>query len=316
MPLVVEQVRGGLVETLHPIVAALVDADGVRWELGGDFPCFWRSASKPLQLLTSLEQLPADQVTNLTDVDLAIGAASHGASGLHLRAIIDMLGRFGLSAAGLKCGAHWPSDEASHHALVRAGEPSSALHNNCSGKHTFMLAAATERGWDPDYRPIDHPLQRLNQARMMEWCEAPAPAAVDGCGVPTFHAPLRAMARAFSRLAREMTAGTLAGRIGLAMHREPFYTSHAGEIDVALVQAAQEPLTAKRGAEGLVCVAFPNRGWGLAVKCLTGNSAALATGLEAILHEIAPGLLGQPLPGAEVRNVVGAVVGARRAVWT
>ncbi len=316
MPLVVEQVRGGLVETLHPIVAALADANGVRWERGGDFPCFWRSASKPLQLLTSLEQLPADRVASLSDVDLAIGAASHGATALHVRAVTSLLERFGLAVEGLRCGAHWPSDEASQHALVRAGEPRSSLHNNCSGKHTFMLAAATERGWDPDYRPLDHPLQRRNQARMVEWCEAPAPTAVDGCGVPTFHAPIHAMARAFSRLAREMSAGTLAGRIGLAMHREPLYTSQAGEIDVALVQAAREPVTAKRGAEGLVCVAFPERGWGLAVKCLTGNSAALTTGLEAILHEIAPGILDKRLPGAEVRNVVGAVVGARRAVWT
>ncbi len=317
MPLVVEQLRGGLVETTHPIVAAVSDTSGVRWSDGGGAACFWRSSSKPMQLLSSLEQLPADDVAALTDAELAIGAASHGATPAHVAVVTGLLARYGLAEAGLRCGAHWPSHEESARALTREGRGCGAIHNNCSGKHTFMLAAATARGWDPDYRPIAHPLQQINAARFEDWGQAKAGVAVDGCGVPTFHVPVEAMARAFARLASEMRAGSLAGRIGWAMHREPDLVSTPGALDVALVRAAREPMTAKRGAEGLMCIALPERGLGIAVKCETGSGPALAVGVRAVLAEVAPGVLGPEAawPWAVVDNVVGAVVGERRAVW-
>ncbi|MDP2314978.1 MAG: asparaginase [Pseudomonadota bacterium] len=318
MPLVVEQLRGGLVETTHPIFAAVADGNGVRWSAGGSSACFWRSSSKPLQLLSSLEQFPAADVAELSDAELAIGAASHGATPAHVAVVTALLERFGLSAEGLRCGAHWPSHDESARALVRAGQPCGAIHNNCSGKHTFMLAAATARGWDPDYRPIAHPLQQVNAARFEDWSAAKAGIAVDGCGVPTFHVPVDAMARAFARLALEMRAGSLGGRIGWAMQREPELVSSPGELDVVLMRGAREPLTAKRGAEGLMCIAIPERGLGIAVKCATGSGSALALGVRAVLAEVAPGVLdpGADWPWATVKNVVGAVVGERRTTWS
>ncbi|MFN7145026.1 MAG: asparaginase [Myxococcota bacterium] len=319
MPLVVEQLRGGHVETVHPIVAAVADPGGVRWSLGGGFACHWRSSSKPLQLLTSLEQLPASDVAALDDAALAVGAASHGATPAHVALVASLLARFGLSEEGLRCGAHWPSHEESARALARDGGAATPIHNNCSGKHTFMLAAATARGWDPDYRPVGHPLQRRNAARIEDWCGCAAPTAVDGCGVPTFHVPVDAMARAFARLAAEMRdPASLAGRIGWAMARAPDMTSTPGGIDLTLVRAATAPVCAKRGAEGLVTLALPDHGLGIAVKCLTGNGPALEAGLRAVLAEMAPGLLPPDarFPGEIVRNVAGAVVGERRAVWS
>lgn len=328
MPLVVEQLRGGLVETRHPIVAAVADDTGVRWSVGGPSAatsgaeasgaCFWRSSSKPMQLLSSLEQLPASAVAGLSDADLAIGAASHGATPAHVAIVASLLDRFGLTEEGLRCGAHWPSHEESARALVRAGLPCTAVHNNCSGKHTFMLAAAAARGWDADYRPIAHPLQQINAARFEEWGQSRAGIAVDGCGVPTFHVPVSAMARAFSRLAAEMRAGTLAGRVGWAMHREPDLVSTPGGLDIHLMRAAREPLTAKRGAEGLMCIALPERGVGIAIKCATGSGSALSVGVRAVLAEVAPGLFDPDAswPGSLVQNVVGAPVGERRAVWS
>lgn len=323
MPLLVEQLRGGgLVETVHPIIAAVADATGVRASFGGTFACFWRSSSKPMQLVTSLEQLDPALVAALPREALAVGAASHGATPLHTERVASLLTTLGCTEHGLRCGAHWPGDEESARALARAGGEPTALHNNCSGKHAFMLAATLARGWDPDYRPADHPLQRLNAARMAEWCGTPAPAsAIDGCGIPTFHHPVDSMARGFARLAAEMSAsnmGSLAHRVGWAMHLAPAMTSSPGELDALLATAATEPVTAKRGAEGLLCLALPNRGLGIAVKALTGVSTALGPAVRAVLDEVAPGVLPADLvlPGEEVRNVVGARVGERRAVWS
>lgn len=310
----VHQLRGGHVETVHPIAAAIADSSGVRASFGGDFACFWRSSSKAMQLTTSLEQLPADVVATLTARELAIGAASHGATPEHVALVESLLARFGRSVADLRCGAHWPSHEPSARALATVGE-ATAIHNNCSGKHTFMAAATWARGWDPDYRPADHPLQRRNAARVEEWCNCHAPSATDGCGVPTFHVPVDAMARAFARLAMEMKTDALAGRIGRAMAEEPELVSSPGEGDATLVRALAEPAAAKRGAEGLLCVALPERGLGVAVKAHSGAMPAAEVAMRAILDTIDPALAGEWRSGAVVTNVVGAIVGERRAIW-
>jgi L-asparaginase II len=221
-----------------------------------------------------------------------------------------LLARLGLDAEALQCGAHPPMHEPSARAL---GTPT-VLHNNCSGKHSFMLAASAAMGWPGDYRPVDHPLQARNRARLDAWGEVKHGVAIDGCSVPTFHAPLSAQARAWSRLAAEMAAGTAAGRVGLAMSRQPFYMSGAGRLDLAVVEGAPEPLAVKVGAEGLFCIARPAAGTGIAVKVHSGNNDALAVAVRAVLAELGVVLAG-PWPWAEVRNVRRVVVGERVATW-
>jgi DNA-binding CsgD family transcriptional regulator len=52
----------------------------------------------------------------------------------------------GLDETDLACGAHPPLHQASAAALLSAGATPCRLHNNCSGKHTGMLAAALRLG--------------------------------------------------------------------------------------------------------------------------------------------------------------------------
>lgn len=313
----VEQRRGGLLETLHPYSAALVEGETLRWSVGPDLASFWRSGCKAMQLLNSLEQLPPELVSGLDDRDLALGAASHSGQAFHVERVQALLDRLGLRAEQLRCGAHSPMHEASARALLRVGERPTVLHNNCSGKHTFMLAASVASGWPEDYLPREHPLQQRNLALLTDWMAFSPGVAVDGCGVPCFHAPLSAMARAFARYATEMADSPdgLAGRIGWASHRHPEWMSGEGRLDLAVVRGAREPVTVKIGAEGLFLVAVPGRRWGIAVKVHTGNADGLAVAVRAVLDALAPGMFTPAeWPWAEVRNVVGRVVGERRAV--
>ena len=315
MPLCIEQLRGGLVETVHPVSAALSDGERTVWSIGDDVGSFWRSGSKPMQLVSSLEALGD---SDLPEEDLAIGAASHSGQPFHVARVQALLARFGLDVSGLRCGAHWPVHEPSARELSAC----TPLHSNCSGKHTFMLAAAAAQGWDPDYLPLAHPLQQRNHARIEEWCGTRAATAVDGCGVPTFFVPVRAMARAFARLAHEMGDGTAAslsgaGRIGWAMYRHPQLVSGEGRLDLAVTRGAAEPLTCKIGAEGLFCIALPTRRQGLVIKVATGNTDAVAVAVKAVLAEVTPGVLpAAGWPWETVANVVGRPVGERRAVWS
>lgn len=312
MNLTVVQRRGGCVETVHPVSARMVEEGVVRWAIGEDFASFWRSASKPLQLLSSLEALPPALAAAMEDADLAIGTASHSGQPSHVARVRRVMGLLGVQEGWLRCGGHWPMHEPSARALDLF-EP---IHNNCSGKHTFMLGACRAQGWDLEYRPLAHPLQQRNLARIREWGEIEPGTAIDGCGVPTFHVPLTAQARTWARLAVEMGSDSLAGRIGRAIAARPELVSGDDRLDLALTRAATEALACKIGAEGLFCVALPQRRVGVAVKVHTGNSDALAVAVRAVLDEVIPGLITtDSWPWSEVNNVVGERVGDRCAVW-
>lgn len=316
--LFVEQHRSGLRETLHPVHAVLHDGEKVRWQVGEDLSCFWRSGCKALQLTTSLLQLPPETLTWLKDEDLAIGGSSHSGEPDHVTRVRRLLKHFGLKPKELRCGGHAPMHAESARKLVRRGEKFTAIHNNCSGKHTFMLAAAAAKGWDRDYRPPEHPLQVENLRRLTEWSGHAPGMATDGCGVPTFHQPLSAMARTFQRLSAEMgDPGSLPGRIGRAMSQFPELTSGRGRLDRWVVRTAKEPLAVKVGAEGLFCIALPERKEGLVVKVGSGNSDAIGVAVATVMEHLYPGILGGEMPPeATLKNVVGNVVGERRGLWT
>jgi len=306
----VEHRRNGLVETIHPVSVRVWQPGAPLLGGGPDVASFWRSASKPFQLWASLSELDAGVVAALTERELAVGAASHNGEAGHVAVVEALLGRFGLEAGGLQCGAHLPA----HEPTARATPTALPVHNNCSGKHTFMLAASTARGWDPDYRALTHPLQASVHRRVDELAGVHHGTGVDGCSVPTFHAPLSAQARAWAALAAAMADGdALLGRIGWAMHHAPWFMSGTDRLDLAVVQGASEPLAAKIGAEGLFCVALPRRRLGVAVKVHTGNTDALAVAVRAVLAELGVGMAGE-WPWACVRNVRGVEVGERVSV--
>lgn len=327
MPQVV-QLRGDIVESIHPFCAVSV-CDGQlagRVGLAADDPgpvTPWRSASKPFQLATSLEALGDPAVD---ERELALGAASHSAEPVHIEGVMALLGRFGLDAGGLRCGAHPPVHAPSAEAILRSGGCFTDIHNNCSGKHTFMLAAAARQGWPLDYRPADHPLQVRNRARLERLCGGPSQVATDGCGVPTFAFPLAGLARAWGALgvamaepgtptAGEDPAGTARlSRIGWAMARFPELTSGTGRLDLDVVRRAVEPMAVKIGAQGVFCLALPARRLGIAVKVLTGVGEALPAAVAQTLAVLAPGAFGadEAWELLRVRNVAGAVVGGYR----
>ncbi len=304
---IVEQLRGEIVEAVHPFSAALVQGDRVElW--GPDLETTFRSSAKPIQLECSLEVLGDPE---LTDEELALGAASHSAEPVHVAIVERILARFDLRAADLQCGAHAPISARSAEAILRSGGAFTSVHNNCSGKHAFLLAATVARGWPRDYRPADHPLQRRIADRIAELAGARGRVAVDGCGIPTFGLPLSAIARSWARIAEAMSGGSRLGRVAWAMARHPELTSGTGRLDIDVVRHATEPVAVKIGALGLFGLAFPERRAGLAVKVHTGSGEALPAAVAAALARFVDGAWIEPERWAlrDVRNVVGRSVG-------
>jgi len=286
-PILVEAVRGGVVEAVHRVHAVAV-SDGKIVESCGDpaLVTFLRSSAKPLQALPVIRAWP-----ELDDAEIAIACASH----LHRSEQLDPV-------RSLLAKAHATEDD------LDCGPEPTRLEHNCSGKHAAMLALCGRRGWPTaGYRLAAHPCQEAMLAEVAAAAEvepSSIPTAVDGCGVPTFALSLERMAHAFSRL--ESLDGGL--RAADAMRAHPELIRGAGAADTELMRLGQG--VAKGGAEGLLCAVSPE-GVGVALKVEDGSTRAVRSGLAAFLSRLGHDV--GDLGVVPVTNSRGEVVGEFRA---
>jgi L-asparaginase II len=273
-----EQVRSGLVETIHDGAIAVTGPDGALIAAAGEIkrPFYFRSAAKPFQAHIS-NSAGADLVRE----KLALACASHDGEAVHVALVGQMLADVGLTEDALGCPPAWPLKPAAMRRLANAGATAPRrIWNNCSGKHAAMLSACIGSGWDPaSYLDRKHPLQRRITEYLSEISGPTDPIGVDGCGAPVFATNALGMARSFSHL------GTDPELIPIfeAMHAYPALVSGYGNVDAAIATALDA--VAKRGAAGCLGVALRN-GYGLAIKCWDGNGEAVGVGAVAALDQL------------------------------
>ncbi|MBP2475843.1 L-asparaginase II [Crossiella equi] len=267
----VEVVRSGFRECVHRGSVVIVRPDGVLRHVRGDgrHVILPRSSSKPFQVLGGLRcglDLP-------DDVDVALAAGSHNGEPEQVARVRAILAKHGLSEDDLLCPPDLPIHPASADAVLATGGKAERVTMNCSGKHAAMLATCVQRGWSTsDYLDPSHPLQvtiRDTTAELGE--EAVTVTAVDGCGAPQFGMSLRAMARAFGRLA-QAAEGTHEHRVAAAMRAHPYFVAGTGREDTLLMEAVPG-LLSKAGAEGVYGAALPD-GTAIALKIDDGHHRA------------------------------------------
>jgi len=227
-----------------------------------DQPFFLRSSAKPFQAFVAQES-----GAGLERLEMALAAASHDGSPVHVAVVESMLEKAGLGASSLQCPADWPlGGEATDDLVSRGHRRPRRIWHNCSGKHASWLRACAASGWPLDsYLDPAHPLQRAIQDLVTEVGEYPvAPVGVDGCGAPVLRTTVGAMGKMYSRLG----ADSRFDEVFEAMHAYPALVSGTGNGD-ALIAASTNGV-AKRGAAG--CIGVTIRGqWGLGVKCWDGS---------------------------------------------
>lgn len=291
-PVLVEVTRGALTESRHRGIVAVVDADGGAVELRGDVdrPVFARSAIKPLQALPLIETGTADAIDILPE-ELAIACASHGGEPKHVAVVATWLHRVGLSVADLECGAHPPSYAPAARALYAAGAEPTALHNNCSGKHAGMLAICRHEGDKTrGYIAPDHPQQQRVRRALSDMCGvdlSAAPSGIDGCSLPQYGIPLRALALGFARFGAPENLPTeretACRRIAAAMVAHPFMLAGTGRFCTRATEITNGKALLKTGAEGVYAAAIPSRGFGIALKIDDGATRAAEVAMAALL---------------------------------
>ncbi|TJW12653.1 MAG: asparaginase [Mesorhizobium sp.] len=325
-PVLIEVLRGAVVESAHRGAVAVFDADGkVLWELGDTArPVFPRSAVKAIQALPLVES-GAAEAFGFGDRELALACASHSGELAHVELAQAMLAKAGLDKTALECGAHWPSSHEATIALARAGGAPNALHNNCSGKHSGFLCTCVHAGIaHRGYVKASHALQEMVRDAMQAVTGAAHDVdrcGTDGCSIPTYAVPLRSFALGFARMATgvgfEPIRTKAARRLLAACMAEPFLVAGTGRADVALMQAAPGRIFVKTGAEGVYCAALPELGLGIALKCDDGAGRAAEVMIAAVLAKLlrsdtalAAKLIEQTNPAIESR--IGTKVGALR----
>lgn len=325
-PILVEIVRGEIVESAHRGTVAVYDGDGGAVLEVGDAsrPVFPRSAVKSIQALPLLETGAADAF-GFGDRELALACASHGGEPEHAELAAAMLSRAGTDASALECGWHWPTRFEASLDLARAGRTPNALHNNCSGKHagfvcTCMHAKLDVRG----YVRADHPFQEMVRIAMQEVTGAPHDErnrAIDGCSIPTYAIPVRNLAIGMARMASGVGLSSgradAARRLFAACMAQPFLVAGTEMGDTVMMGKAPGRIFVKMGAEGVYCAALPELGLGMALKCDDGAGrgaeAMIAAVLARLLHDdepLAAELLKRGAPA--IKSRVGVDVGTIR----
>lgn len=286
--------RGGIVESVHAGSLVVCDPEGALVFALGDAEAaaFPRSAIKAMQALPLVVSGAAERA-RLTDEELALACASHSGTPAHTAVAEAMLRKAGRDVACLECGVHWPSSPSAARALAAAGRSATALHNNCSGKHAGFVCTAVAAGREPrGYIQPDHPTMQAVTGAVAAVTGAalgPANRGVDGCSIPTFVTPLRALARGFARFGtgRHLPEGfaQAAARLRRAVAAHPGMVAGEGRFDTEITAALGEAAFVKTGAEGVHAGALPGLGLGFAVKVADGANRAADAVTAGLLHQ-------------------------------
>jgi L-asparaginase II len=328
-PVLVETVRGGIVDLRHRGAVAVSDADGrLVWSTGDvERPVYPRSAVKLFQALPLVESGAADRY-GLSDEQLALACSSHSAEDRHVETAEAMLAAAGLGEPDLACGGHWPLfSQKQFIDFVRGGKTPNHLHNNCSGKHAGFLCAACHQEMElSGYEKPEHELQRQVKAAqedMAGYRLGDGAGAVDGCSIPAYAFPLRALAHGFARAATGQRLGEerarAAKRLMDACIANSWYTAGTDRFCTHVIEAGGGAIYAKTGADGVYVAALPEAGLGIALKCDDGSGPAsqmmLATVLLRLLgHDDAMRVRLEPLTRKVLKNWNGIEVAEVRPV--
>ncbi len=296
-PVLVEVTRGTRVESRHRGTVAVSDASGrLVLALGNvDAAIFPRSAVKAFQALPLLESGAADQY-GLSADEIALAVASHSGEQVHAKTSASMLAKAGRDPACLECGVQWPTNETVAREMAARGETPTALNNNCSGKHAGFICLACHLQEDPSgYISPNHKAMREVKGALESVTGIvldDAQAGTDGCSIPTYAFPLKALAQGFAKFATGTgfapDRAKAAARIRAAVAEHPYMVGGRGRFDTDVMSVLRAKAFTKTGAEGVFCAALPSQGLGVAVKCDDGTTRAAEMMMAAVLQRFVP----------------------------
>ena len=265
--------RGGIVESSHRGIAALVDPEGKLIDRLGSAKrlIYPRSAVKPLQVVAMRRA-----GLMLEGAQLAVSSASHQGTSAHISLVEEILAAAGLNETALQCPPAWPGNPAARAEAQASGQGETRLAFNCSGKHAAFLAASVVAGFDTTtYLSAEHPLQLLVEQVLEEYSgEKILHSSVDGCGAPLHTITVEGLARAIGKFTATDSD------VVDAMLANPWAVGDINSLDAIVMNYG---MIAKIGAEGVFVIGLKS-GHGVAVKIADGSLRAAPLVALGLLH--------------------------------
>lgn len=290
-PLVVEILRGSVVESRHLIDAVVFDESGRQVAVYGDEQglVFPRSAIKPIQALPFVLSGACDRLTH-PEQAIALACSSHHAEPKHLEVLKRWHWEIGIKESDLVCGPQPPEDEETRVELIRTGLRPSCLHNNCSGKHSGLLSACKQNGFPLEgYEKWEHPVQGMVRKYLTRFSNVDHEKliyGIDGCGLPTSALPLAALGRLMSVFLQPDRYGSNIAaalrRIQSACAQQPWLLGGETSLCSQVGALSKGRVLAKIGAEGNYVAVLFESGLAFALKARDGAYRAS----EAALYEL------------------------------
>jgi L-asparaginase II len=291
----VDVIRGSIVESTHLGHIAVVNSEGKLLYYNGDpnRVTFARSSMKPLQAVPIVETGAAD-FYQYDQADLSLACASHSGEAQHTDRVLAILSRLGLTTDSLKCGTHPPRWQEAYEKLMKEGKEVTSEFNNCSGKHSGMLATAKfmEESLE-DYYQIDHPVQKRILEVISNLSEIPIneiEIGIDGCGVPVHGIPLRNLALGFAKMANPETLPEnrkkAIEQVTAAMMAAPEMVGGTDRFCTDFMRVEDGRMFGKAGAEGVYCIGDKETGIGIAIKIEDGNARATSPVAVEVLKQL------------------------------
>lgn len=307
--------RNDVVESSHAASAVMIGSGGeIFAEYGdGQMRTYIRSAAKPFQIIPALESAVQSKF-GLSDDEIAVCCSSHSGENIHIERVRSVLQKTEIDSSLLKCGIHPPLGAEVRRLMKESGESATVLHNNCSGKHSAMLATAKIKGESlEDYLNPAHPVQQRILDVIEEYSEEKnIHVGVDGCSAPVYYLQLRSIALMYQKLALA-NDNTVIGEVWDKMTSNPLMIAGSGRFDSKAMEDGKGTILSKMGAEGVQCMSFKTSDGpvGLAVKVHDGTRRAVLPAVLYMLDKfgLTPDGNYDKIRNPELKNHMGIIVG-------
>ena len=280
--------RGKNIESIHEVYAVVIDEDGKTIFSSGNpnqQTCI-RSSLKPFQASAAI-LIGATTSAEFNKEEIALMCASHNGEEVHVKIAQRMARKLKLNISDYECGSHAPYDTASRIKASTTGF--TAFHNNCSGKHSGMLALAKHLNTETkNYISYSHPVQQTIFKQLQRLTDKKKlPFGIDGCSAPSPFLSLIETAKLFQLLGQQTFPELTVAYDAMATH--PYLIAGKNRFDTDFNETMKGRGITKVGGEAIRGMVIKTDEYGIvgiAQKILDGSQRANETAIMTILNHL------------------------------
>lgn len=259
-------------------LAFLYDKNGKIKGKNSNSKFYLRSMMKPIQASVLSDEIV--DYYNFKDEELALMQASHAGEEIHINFVKLILDKIGLTEENLLCPLIPPLN-------TKNVKTYSKIHNNCSGKHSMMLAYCVYNNLEiKNYTDFNHPVQLKIKEKLLDYAKTNDYIVTkDGCTVPVYGLKISDMACAFLNYYKD----TNNERLINAYKNNPYIIGGAddcGKRTDTKIMELNSDLISKVGAGGFIYVYNQKNKQILIVKMAQNNNKYREITVLEILYNL------------------------------